>query len=351
VPEDYYTQIGKVSRDNKYTSQVSDEASSRERRSLAQRNIPENVYGNSGSEIEQKVPVERNVSGNIYGNANSGLQYSYNPTFHGQIAPDAQYNDYEDVYDTPDSVPEQLVQKSTTNGGYTSYSVNTQGMTSAAQLTPKSKSKSPKKVNRSPYPISSVQVNTQHMDYADSDNINANKQISDSVENVHAENMRKIPRIKLNDYDVAPADILEDDVFMNEEAKVSETRLKSDVNFNKVTEVGSENMKRGFPPQNHDNYQEISDFDVVSENEGPNETESNFVNEDSGYMKMSLPGKIVGIPDFSTSSNQIVPISSNQGEFSGHVTEIVNQGLGRQLPDGIEHASSEENEEYEETGV
>lgn len=354
VPEDYYTQIGKISRDNRYTSQVNDEESNRNRGNLAERNNSETMYGESGNRNEPDTIIDRSVSGNIYGNTNSlqgkGIQYSYNSTFHGQIAPDAKYNDYEDVYDTPDNIPEQFVQKSTASVGYPSYSVNTQGMNSAANLTPKSKSKSPKKNNRSPYPVSSVQVNTQHVDYSDSKNINTNKQISDSVENVHAENMKKIPRIKLNDYDVVPTEILEDDVFLNDENKMTENKLKSGIDFDKVTEVGSENMKRVFPPHN-DNYQEITDIDVVSENDGSSETVPDFINDDEGYMKMSLPGKNVSVPDFSQPSNQIAPVSAIHEEFSGHVTDITNQELKRQIPDGIENVSGEETEEYEETGV
>lgn len=333
VPEDYYTQIGHVSRDGRYANQ----------RDVDNRDI-----------LNTQRPSVENVYGNSTSFQGSGLQNTHNASIYGQIAPDAKYQDYEDVYDMPESVRGTLPQKSGSNTDNSMYCVNTQGI-NCAKTTPKTKPKirNPKKNSKSPYQVSNVNVNTKCLDFVHSENIKQNRQILDSVENVHAENMSKIPQIKLNDHEVGTADISDDDVFLSEDPEVGYRKKQKSNGGNRIFSETGKEMRENFVVTQNQNYQEISDFDVPGVNQELGHVVSDFTSEETetGYMKMSLPGKNNSLPNFSQVVNQAAPILSNQTEPSDHVTEVMNQNSRRQMPDGIENVSSEENEGFEETGV
>lgn len=336
VPEDYYSSVCNVRRhDNVPVRQV---------------NVPVSTDGVSNV-LHQKIKSEYNE------NIAKPAMYNMNrqQTFAGQIAPDAKYNDYEDVYDSSKSVHESLPQ-STCPSGANSYSVNTHGI-SCANVTPYIISSSggdeltSAKVNplqksapkhQTGYPVSNVHANMDFMN--DSSGCYGN-QPPDSVGNVHASNLNKIPCIKLNDREVDHAD---DDVFLDN-SNVYKSRVSSqwsDQNYPEncpdVIQVQSDKSGLNNPPQKHD-YQEINDFEPASQNSVPGlVTSETVIESDAEYMKMTLPGKD------SVGHNLSDP--TNQMTVSDHVTSIsANQSL-RPKPDGIDKVSDEE-ESYAETGV
>lgn len=344
VPEDYYTNIAKAAQNRRtYLSdgpKVSSQSPSSEFVYQSQTPTQElNVY-QIGTPVQEPdiLEIQTAVREPDYGNVTdklTGYQYGYERSVQGQIGPDARYGDtYEDIYDT--ILPHRTVNEDVGN-------TVKQG-SSERKVT--SKMKSPKK-QRKLNPISDVFAREVPQFYHyENGGSGLSNQVTDSVENVHAENIVKIPRIKLNDKEVSKSyreELLDDDeVFVDEESKV----------YN----IGALQKRDVQPPSdtNNQNYEEINDFDVEvkSSRNDPKASDSSQETE-TGYMKMRLPGKM---PTISGSENYGIAIhltghSTNQRPADSHVTvESINHN-GRHTPDGEDNPVEEDSQEYEETGV
>ncbi|XP_052787154.1 uncharacterized protein LOC128222241 [Mya arenaria] len=341
VPEDYYSSVIKEQKND-------------------------STYANND---RNKMPDQSiNDQGKIrepdYGNTNApklaGYQYNFDDIDGGQIGPDEHYHEYEDVYDTPANVKKSGKAKDGNR-----YSVKNHGLpNSHMPKSVKSNVMSPK-VERK-FDINDKMVENVHSSEIkhgrygiDSEFAKASSKVGASVENVHADVVKKIPRIRLNDLSVENENVDDDDVFVEESA----------MGNGKVGDV--EAQMGGVATRRIQNYEEIDELDSANQNQASGHVTCDSSNQqtDEGYMKMTLPSKVFKLNDNTEnygiavhltgiSANQssgysygAEQISTNQNALSGHVDSLSANESSRHMPDGEDNSSDLTNQSYEETGV
>ena len=324
VPEDYYTTIGQVKAVEKT---YANENGTREPNMGTSESV---VRGNDSGDREFECKSTAGLSGYQF-------QYEGQRSDAGQISPDAKYsNNYEDVYDS--ILPQEIG---------TAEVPCVLAPPVGSDIIPKSRLKSPKKQKKF-NPVSDVfasnsasvyqyQTNTQGLGF--------NKQVTDSVENVHAENVGNIPQIKLNDHGsigINREEIVDDDdVFVEDELKIYGS------NMNQQKPIGQV-LPQQTTKSTNQNYEEINDLELINGeylNERGTSDSSNPEN-DSGYMKMTL-----GAAETYGIAIHFNGHAANQNAVNGHVIEESSNHNARQVPDGEDKAVEEDGGNYEETGV
>lgn len=337
VPEDYYTTISKTPRrETTYTNE----------------NMKLVLSGHAGDfSSSGSVMYHEPEYGNMANSNLSGYQYKYERSPEGQIGPDAKYsNDYEDVYDSVN-----LPLSSVGTESFTQF-VNSSGR---AVKNVKSRTKSPRRQKRANH-VSDVfasggAISSQYKNNVGVNNYGVNSQVTDSVENVHAENVGKIPRIKLNDHvidrQLSNEMIDDDDVFVEDGSKMCSSGSVHKKFGNQSNTSGASNQ----------NYEEIDEFSAGVGNYAQSQARSDSSGQETetGYMKMTLPGKMPKSENYGIAIHLTGALTNHNGANDHVTTELANRNVPgelanqstRDVPDGQDNPVDDDSQEYEETGV
>ena len=352
VPEDYYTPVHKIAKQKDNHSHQ-----------IKQGNIK------ARDESQAFVPDIGQAS-----KMNGRFIGIFNVSNDNQIAPDAKYHEYEDVYETfsPTNYGgqngSQNIVRSNTKSQRNDFvetqphSLLTHGFdTPNSRRKPKKKSKDKGPSKSKPYyPVSNV--NARVLDFTEQGQGCLNDQVT-SVKNVHAENLNKIPKIKL---DHVESD--DDDVFAESD---EDTNIFQPLKVQNGYHGNLQNDQLILKSQNnvgnnsgcHSNIQidSITSAPQVDKRTNENTDQGDFTSyvTDSGYMKMTLPvNSTTDDTDLTNGNSTNSNFTDSLNDTASHVTETdqsesekVEHGV-RELPDGDEADSDNKSEsDCEETGV
>ncbi|KAH3847003.1 uncharacterized protein LOC127873469 [Dreissena polymorpha] len=276
VPEDYYTNVSNVQRSNTRF-------------------------------VKNKTPIQEPEYGNTKSGELQGYNYLSNNSEPGQIGSDEKYQEYEDVYETGSkdgdkkrcgSIKESLKpgDNKSKNRTYASDGVsNVHGISDMSLINCKMSADVAMAVNQG----------------------------NGSVSNVRADVKKSVPNIQLNSLSInSKTEDDDDDVFIDSREKMFDSKPSR------------------IPNISNNNYEEINDLELVNRvtdsNNGPNHLESTNQDVlDSGYMKMTLPSKVIQLSNSETygiavhltgpsginTPYYVTDLIANQNHLSGFMTQ------------------------------